>query len=144
MKKGIKILIGIIIFVILLVVTYIVLVVKEILPNPLLDTRDLYCYKDSSNFTIDDKIEEKKIFKFDSKAIIISYEEKTIYTFASEEYAKEQYEYAKEQKTDNADLNKNVLTISRTFLMKENEGYYGKTKEEIKKIYGDEFSYDCE
>ena len=144
MKRGIKILLGVLVPIIIILTVYLILIIKQILPNPFLDTKDLVCIRDSSNPTIQDKIEEEKIFKFDNKAIITSYDEKMIYTFWLESTAKREYEYAKKVKTNKVTLDNNVLTILRTYIMKENEGYYGKTKKEIRKIYEEDLGYDCE
>ena len=57
MNKKLKNIIYIILVMIILIAGYVVLIFKGILPNPFLDTKDLECYRDDTNSTVNQGIE---------------------------------------------------------------------------------------
>lgn len=141
MKK--KLIIGIIISLGLLLTTYIILIIKQIIPNPFLDTSDLVCIRDDSNATIDIKEENVYIFSFDKNAIIKSYKVQYIYILDTEKEAKKYYEYLKETDTPNLKIEDNKVIVFSNYKIEKNKGYYGRSKEQIKKYYEKEFLYEC-
>lgn len=115
MKKGIKLVLGFISLGAILVFVYVILIMKGILPNPFLDTKDLICNREyvyGDYFTI-----ESVIFSFDSEAVV-----KTA------------------QKVDKIENKTNRETINSNYsMLTEVENL---TKEEIKKKYK-EYYYEC-
>lgn len=105
---------------------------------------DLVCFRDVSNSTIDMKEEAKFIFEFDDKGIIKSYKEERSFTFPTSEEAQEYYAYLLEYSEFESKLDNNKVFSSTEYQIVENEGYYNKTKKQIKKHYEEEFKYLCE
>lgn len=127
-------------FLISIVVIYVVLVISKVLPNPLLDTKDLVCSRE--NDYVDFVLEEKVIIRFDSKAKIKEYELQDVFKFDSSIAAKDYYELLNLD-ANNLELDKKNVIQKSVYSIKENMEYKGKTKEEIKKIYVEELFYTC-
>lgn len=142
MNKRSKI-IGIIISFIIMVVTYVCLIIFEILPNPFLDTTDLICSKvvDTGDF----KIIDERIITFDKKANIKLITEKNITEYPNEETAKIAYErITKDQDlTTKIELQGNQLVGEYIEISVENFKGYGKNKKDVKRYYEIEFDYVC-
>lgn len=143
MKKGIKILIGIIVSVVILVIVYAVLVIAKVLPNPFLDTKDLMCNRNSDC----DGICDRKItltVKFNKKALVTNVIKVDKHDFYEKEEATIFFEEFKEfigtGWEEYLEINgQQVLLIDNNFITSnENE----LTKKEIKVKY-EELGYEC-
>lgn len=143
MKKSIKILF-VIILIILVFVVLVFVFKKKILFNNKTNFSDLVCTKDLSNSTVDIKEEVKITFKFDNQGIVKSYLEERNYTFFTESEAQEHYGYLLKYSDAELKIESNKIFTWVEYEMVENEGYYGKTKEELKEYYEKEFNFLCE
>jgi len=141
-NKGLKIFLGILTTLILLIVVFIVLIIKEIIPNPFLDTKDLVC---EGRIKTED-YEKKIVYKFDKKTIVEKYVEIIAIKLDSTEETKEKYnELSKTPDIDiKLDLENNSIVASKEYNIELNNGYYGKTKKEIVDIYVNQYNYICE
>ena len=133
MKKGIKILICVIISVAILVIIYAVLVIAKVLPNPFLDTKDLMCSRETE---LPGYIESEIIvIEFNKDATIKTYKEMYKITFENVEELKTYKEYLdsvnKKHKYDETDKS---ITIEDVTEINEENGYYKKTKKEMKNM----------
>lgn len=138
-NKKLKIIIGIIVFILALIATYIILIIKDILPNPLLDTSDLVCERIN-----DFGEEEEYIFKFNNRAKVISYQRNTNIKFNDYDFAKEYYDEIKYK--ENIKFNEEEYSISTNFTFKIEENnvqLYNKTKEEVNELYTSYYNFDC-
>lgn len=144
MKKGIKILISISVLIVLLMVTYIILIIKQVVPNPLLDTSDLVCSRETKlpGYTEAEII----VVEFNTDATIKSYKE--IYKITYEDieelklYKKYMDSMNKEYKYD--ENNKTILN-EKFIKVNKNNGYYKKTKKEMKNMMLNDLYYSlCE
>lgn len=143
-NKSLKIVLGIIITLIVLVIGFIILIVTEVIPNPFLDTKDLVCEITIGDPTAGPQAKTIFIFKFDKQAIITSYNEKAVQYFLSNDEAKNEYNNIKSNnESANIELNENSIIYSIDYSLEVDKGYYGKSKKEIKKIFIDEYSYEC-
>ena len=144
MKKGIKILIGVIILLVILVICYIALVITKVLPNPFLDTKDLMCSRETQ---LPGYVESEIIvMEFNKDATIKTYKEMYKITFENVEELKSYKKYLdsvnKKYKYDETDKSIAIEDIMK--INKEN-GYYKKTKKEMKNIMLNELYYSvCE
>lgn len=143
MNKKFKIILTTVISILVLIIVYIILIIKGILPNPFLDTKDLVCTIFESYEDSEETFERISKFKFDNKAIIVSYEVEEISTYSSIESANKNYEYINEEKYTYVEKKENVIHLISTYEIEENKGYYGKTKKEIKEMYEKNFLYEC-
>ena len=141
MKKKTKIIVIILSSIIILVGILLLLIFNT---NLFLDTSDLVCIRDDSNFTIDIKEESRYIFKFDNKGVIISYIEERFSTYSSESEAQEYYDYLKNNYNNEVKIDGKKVSTSKIYDIIRNEGYYGKSKKELKEYYETEFNYSCE
>lgn len=149
MKKGVKILIGVVLSILILVSIYIVLIIKGVLPNPFIDNKDLVCTFNDH----DTSVEEKIIFLFDKNCVVRSYLQKRVYIYSDEKEAKEYYDnFLKKDssiintyKDREISLEGNKIYMTLNYEIDENSIYYKKTKEEIKDIYEKEYiGHTCE
>ena len=141
-NKKLKIIIGIIVFILALIATYIILIIKDILPNSQLDTKDLFCHRINYVAEVIDGAEY--VFSFDEEAKFSKY--KLIYytIYPSYEEAKEYYDNNKEIK-DNMEFIEEENRINTIYIVSANESneLKDKTKEEIKQLYIDRYFYEC-
>ena len=140
MKKSIKILIGVIVSVVILVIVYAVLVIAKVLPNPFLDTKDLMCSRETQ---LPGYIESEIIvIEFNKDATIKTYKEMYKITFENVEELKTYKEYLdsvnKKHKYDETDKS---ITIEDVTEINEENGYYKKTKKEMKNMILNELYY---
>lgn len=141
MKKKTKIIVMILSSIIILAGILLLLIFNT---NLFLDTSDLVCIRDDSNFTIDIKEESRYVFKFDNKGVIISYIEERFSTYSSEIEAQEYYDYLKNNYNNEVKIDGKKVSTSKKYDVIENEGYYGKSKKELKEYYETKFNYSCE
>lgn len=142
MKKNVKI---IFIILITLVIGTLILVFKDKLLDVVKPNYDdLVCVKDVSNSTVDIKEDSKYIFKFNKEGIINSYVEERVYTFLTEEAAQENYNFFLSYSDAVLELQGTKIFSSIEYIINEKEGYYGKSKSELKEYYEKEFGYLCE
>ena len=133
MKKGLKILLGVLILLILLSIVYAILIVKQILPNPFLDTKDLICSRENK---FPGYIEsEIIIMEFNKDATIKNYKE--IYKITYEDI--EELKLYKESfdslnKEYQYDENDKSISTEDFVQVDDINGYYKKTKKEMKNI----------
>lgn len=144
MKKGLKILLGVLILLILLSIVYAILIVKQILPNPFLDTKDLICSRENK---FPGYIEsEIIIMEFNKDATIKNYKE--IYKITYEDI--EELKLYKESfdslnKEYQYDENDKSISTEDFVQVDDINGYYKKTKKEMKNIMLNDLYYSlCE
>ena len=144
MKREIKILLGILIPIIIIVITYVILMLNGIVPNPFLDTKDLVCSRLSSSTEFNTE-EEIVTIHFDKKAIIKEVKTEYVMDFTTEQLAKEYYDKTIKY-VDSAEINLNGKIVSFPTIIKidESNTNYNKTKKEIEKLYEEVLVYDCE
>ena len=143
MKKGIKILMGIVIFVIVLIVTYIVLILQRVLPNPFLDTSDLYCYRDGTEYDAY-KLNKYIVFSFDKWGIFVSGESQDHLVFNKEEDAKKKFDIFKDMFEESSE---DILKLEdKTVILKGELDFSldvnNMTRKQINERYS-ELGYEC-
>ena len=140
MKKGAKILIGVIILVVILIIVYAALVITRVLPNPFLDTKDLIC---SREIQFPGYVEsEIIIIKFNKDATIKNYKEIYKITYENERELKSYKEYMDSiGKEYQYDENNKTISIEDFIKVNKNNGYYKKTKKEMKNMILNELYY---
>lgn len=138
-KKKRMIILSIILFILALIATYIILVIKDILSNPLLDTRDLVCVR-KDNYGDD----VEYIFKFNKDAIVTSYKEIHNSILLTKEEAKEFFNL-KKQNGENVEFieSENKVKSIYEFYVEENYKYYGMTKKQIKEEKITKYGWKC-
>lgn len=144
MRRNIKVLIVITISLAILILIYIGLVIKEILPNPFLDTSDLVCTRaiEFETYTEESVI----IFVFDKKAKLKKYEITENMVYPTLEEAKEYYEYTKPYVNflELIEEENKVKYFSSIKQNKDDSFHFSKTKKELKEEYEKNDSYICE
>lgn len=141
MKKRIKVLLIILGFIVLIIGILVILVLKKIIPNPFLDTSDLVCSKEDEQVVWVEN--QNTVISFDKWGYSKQLDEKTIYTFESEEVAKQYFNSAKESLSGGSVVLKleknNVIFNIGKRKMSEIEK---KTKKDIKLKY-EGIGYEC-
>lgn len=141
MKKGLKIVLITIISLIILLIGFIFLIIKGILPNPFLDTKDLVCKLE--NIPEYNGADVLLTFNFDKNTVFKGYSEEYIYKYETEEIATEIYEKLRQNSNSEISIDGKTVKLSNYYKSEKDKGYYGKTKKQIKKIYVSELLYEC-
>lgn len=142
MKKGIKLLLGTLISIIVLIVIYIILVLFGVAINPFLDTKDLVCTRIflDLGYTSNEVVN----IKFNKKAIVekIDFSEEVVF----EEAASAQTFYVEMQNSIGEDWQKHLTIEGNKVIIVEDVSISTKeepvTKKQIKKDYEDSL-YEC-
>ena len=124
MNNNLKLVLSVLCFIFIIIVVYVILIIKGILSNPFLDTKDLVCrvdnfYPDGTDLVV--------TFRFDKKAMIKSYTESYVY-FIEDENELNELKYDLEKNNEEFTINGNEVTIYINFFIERDKGYYGKTK----------------
>ena len=144
MRKKMKLILSIILIVVVLVVSYIILIIKGILPNPFLDTSELVCVR-TSNASGNSLETELVTISFDKSAKIKILKEELLIEFDIVEEAQEYYdEFIMYLGEDTLFLEGNKVSSYSIVKIDKDNNYFDKTKEEMKKIYIKEYQYECE
>lgn len=144
MRKGVKVLFIVLILLGILVLGYIGLIIKGVLPSPFLDTSDLVCTR---LIKFEAYTQETVItFRFDKWANLNSYEAINNLVYPTLEAATEYYEYTKPY-VDSIELieeDNKVKFFSSTIKNNKDSYHFEKTKQELKDEYEKNNSYICE
>ena len=132
MKKGIILTTS---SIVLILITLLILMITNVIPNPFLDTSDLVCVRKNYNY------DEIVTFKFDRLGkSVFSNKVDHLYFDTNEEAD----EYYNEFSVDNSNLVKENDTTIIVNTPKDNEKeHYKKSRRKIKKLYT-EYGFKCE
>jgi len=139
MKKSIKIILSIVVLLTILIGTYIILIVKEILPNPFLDTSDLVCSRESNYGLLDYK--EKIIIKFDKFQRVEQHVSINSFIYETLEDAQEAYNSLDNKEEYKLNKEENSIEFQKTILITSDNSFYKKNKKQMKDFYINELFY---
>lgn len=142
-NKKLKIIIGIIVFILALIATYIILIIKDILPNPLLDTSDLVCVKELELGSLN--VQENVVFEFNNRAEAINYQMFTYNTYYDYESAKIVYDENKYREEYDLELieSENKIKITYNVDINNDKQLKNKQKTQLVDLYTIKYGYSC-
>lgn len=139
MKKNVKIILGVIAIFIVLIITYIILIANEILPNPFLDTSDLVCSRENNYGTLDYK--EKIIIKFDKFQRVKQHVSINSFIYKTLEDAQDAYNNLDNKEGYELNSEENSIETKKIISITKDNSFYKKNKNQMKNFYINELYY---
>lgn len=139
MKKSIKIVLCIVVPLTVLITTYIILIVKGILPNPFLDTSDLVCSRESIFGLLTYK--EEVIIKFDKFQRVNQHISIDSFIYETLEDAQDAYNNLDDKEVYKLNKEENSIEFEKTISITKDNSFYKKNKQQMKDFYINELFY---